>query len=79
MKIYSNQNVNAEQIIPFPDEVHTTELDWWMIYDADTKVITIQPLQCSGYTSSPLTMVIADTEEELEQYIADHGLKIGDS
>jgi len=79
MKIYSNQNVNAEQIIPFPDEVHTTELDWWMIYDADTKVITIQPIQCSGYTSSPLTMVIADTEEELEQYIADHALKIGDS
>ena len=74
MKIYSNQNVNAEQIIPFPDEVHTTELDWWMIYDADTKVITIQPVQCSGYTSSPLTMVIADTEEKLEQYVIDNKL-----
>ena len=74
MKIYSNQNVNVEQVIPFPDEVHTTDQEWWMIYDADTKVIVIEPLQCSGYTSSPFTMVIADTREELEQYITDHGL-----
>ena len=78
MKIYSNQNVNVKQIIPFPDEVHTTELDWWMIYDADTKVIAIQPLQCSGHTSSPLTMVVADSHEELEQYILDHALGMGD-
>lgn len=74
MKIYSNQNVNVEQVIPFPDEVHTTDQEWWMIYDADTKVIVIEPLQCSGYTSSPFTMVIADTEKELEQYIIDNGL-----
>jgi hypothetical protein len=79
MKIYSNQNVNAEQVTPFPDEVHATEQDWWMIYDADTKVITIEPLQCSGYTSSPMTMVIADTKEELEKYIADHGLILDSS
>jgi len=76
MKIYSNQNVNAEQVIPFPDEVHTTEQDWWMIYNADTKLITIEPLQCSGYTSSPFTMVISDRKEELDQYIADHGLTV---
>ena len=74
MKIYPNQNVNVEQVIPFPDEVHTTDQEWWMIYDADTRVIVIEPLQCSGYTSSPFTMVIADTKEELEQYITDHGL-----
>jgi hypothetical protein len=76
MKIYSNQNINAEHVIPFPDEAHTTEQEWWMIYNADTKVIVIEPLQCSGYTSSPFTMVIADTKEELDQYIADHGLTV---
>jgi hypothetical protein len=76
MRIYSNQNINAEHVIPFPDEVHTTEQEWWMIYNADTKVIVIEPLQCSGYTSSPFTMVIADTKEELDQYIADHGLTV---
>jgi len=74
MKIYSNQNVNAEHVIPFPDEVHSTEQDWWIIYDADNKIIVVEPLQCAGYTSSHLTMVIADTQEELEQYIQDHGL-----
>jgi hypothetical protein len=26
------------------------------------------------YISGPLTLVVADTEEELEQYIQDHGL-----
>jgi len=74
MKIYSNQILGAEHVIPFPDEVHTTELDWWMIYDADTKVILIEPLQCSGYTSGPTTMVISDTKEELDQYIIDNKL-----
>jgi hypothetical protein len=74
MKIYSNQILGAEWVIPFPDEVHTTEQDWWMIYDADTKVITIKPFQCFGYTSSPMTMVISDTKEELDQYIIDNEL-----
>jgi|GEM_PF-604315 len=74
MKIYSNQNVNVEQVIPFPDEVHTTDQEWWMIYDADTKVIAIEPLQCSGYTSSSFTMVISNTEEELLEYIKQNNL-----
>jgi hypothetical protein len=73
IKIYSNQ-IKSEKIIPSPEEVHTTEQDWWMIYDASTKQIVIEPQQCSGYTSSPLTMVIADTLEELEQYIAENNL-----
>ncbi|NBP02785.1 MAG: hypothetical protein EBU90_22245 [Proteobacteria bacterium] len=74
MKIYSNQTLNAEHVIPFPGDVHTTEQDWWMVYDADTKIIAVEPLQCSGYTSSHLTMVVADTKQELEQYIQDHDL-----
>jgi hypothetical protein len=36
--------------------------------------IIIPPQQCSGGTSSPFTMAIADTKEELEQYIQDNGL-----
>ena len=74
MKVYSNQILDAEWVIPFPDEVHTTDQEWWMIYDADTKVIVIEPLQCSGYTSSPFTMVVADAKEELDQYIVDNKL-----
>lgn len=75
IRIYTNQNLNNEEIIPSPYEVQTTEQDWWMIYDADTKEIVVEPQQCSGYTSSPFTMVIADTKEELDQYIVDNGLK----
>lgn len=74
MKVYSNQILDAEWVIPFSDELHTIELNWWMIYNADTKVIIIEPLQCSGYTSSPFTMVVADTKEELDQYIIDNKL-----
>jgi hypothetical protein len=74
IKIYSNQNIDNQEVIPSPSEIQTTEQDWWMVYDADTKEIAVEPLQCSGYTSSPLTMVIADTEEELNQYISENNL-----
>jgi hypothetical protein len=74
IRIYTNQVLDNQEVIPFPSEVETTQQDWWMIYDADTKVITIKPFQCSGYTSSPLTMVISDTKEELNQYIIDNEL-----
>jgi hypothetical protein len=73
IKIYTKQ-LEAEEIISSPDKVYTTEQDWWMIYDATTKQIIVEPQQCSGYTSSPLAMVIADAIEELEQYIADNNL-----
>lgn len=73
IKIYSSQ-ISTEEVIPFPDQVHTTDQNWWMIYDTATKEIIVAPQQCSGYTSSPLTMVIADTKEELEQYIKDNSL-----
>jgi hypothetical protein len=73
IKIYSKQ-LDVEEAIPSPDEVCTTEQDWWMIYDAISKQIIIEPQQCSGYTSSPLTIVVADSKEELEQYIADNEL-----
>jgi hypothetical protein len=56
-------------IINNPENFLTNEDQWWMIYEAETKKIMIEPQQCSGYTSSPLTMVISDSKEELEQYI----------
>ncbi len=73
IKIYSKQ-LDVEEVIPSSDEVCTTEQDWWMIYDATSKQIIIEPQQCSGYTSSPLTIVVADTKEECDQYIADNEL-----
>ena len=74
IKIYSNQDIEGEDIIPFPQQIETTEQEWWMIYDVETLNVLVTPQQCSGFTSSPLTMVIADTEEELEQYIIDNDL-----
>jgi len=68
-KIYTNQNINNEEVVPFPSEVQTTDQDWWMIYNSDTKELVVNPQQCSGLTSSPFTMVVSDNKEELEQYI----------
>jgi len=45
-----------------------------MIYDANTLQVIIPPQQCSGGTSSPYTMAIADSLEELEQHIQENGL-----
>lgn len=78
IKIYSKQNLNNQDVIVSPDDVHTTEQEWWFVYDSTVNQITLSPLQCSGYTSSPLTMVVADTKEELEQYIIDNNLILPD-
>lgn len=54
--------------------VETDQNNWWFVFDEANKNIIIEPQQCSGSTSGSYTMVVADTKEELEQYIADHGL-----
>jgi hypothetical protein len=74
VKIYSSQE--TPDVVPNVNNIITTETDWWAIYDANTNEIIIPPQQCGGETSSPYTMVIADTEEELNQYIADNGLTL---
>ena len=56
-----------------PKNLLTTENDWWFIFSED-KHIVVEPLQCSGGTSSPHTMVVADTFEECEEYIEEHNL-----
>jgi len=53
-----------------PNNVETTESNWWFIFNEDKNII-IEPLQCSGYTSGPHTMVVADTLEELQTFRMD--------
>ena len=72
IRIYSNQE--RPDVVPVVNGILVNETEWWMIYDAVTNKVIIPPLQCAGGASSPYTMVIADTEEELNQYIQDNGL-----
>ena len=72
IRLYSNQK--QPDVIPTVNGISTNETEWWMIYDVVTLKVIIPPQQCSGGTSSPYTMVIADTREELEQYIIDNKL-----
>ena len=58
------------------DNIETTQDQWWMLYNESTKIVFEGPLQCSGSTTSPHIMVIADTEEELLAYIEENGLII---
>lgn len=74
MKIYSNQNLYNPEIIYNVNSIFTSENEWWMIYDGITKEIIIQPQQCLGGTSTPFTMVITNSKEELDQYIIDQEL-----
>jgi hypothetical protein len=72
IRLYSNQE--KPDVVPMVDGINTNETEWWMIYDANALQVIIPPQQCSGGTSSPYTMAIADTLEELEQHIQDNGL-----
>ena len=55
-----------------PQNFLTNDDQWWIIYDSLTKKILVEPQQCSGYTSSPFTIAVADSKEELEQYILEN-------
>ena len=70
--IHSSQE--TPDVVPNVNNIITNETDWWIIYNANTNEVIIPPQQCSGKTSSPYTMAVADTEEELNQYILDNGL-----
>jgi len=72
IKLYSDQE--RPDVVQSATNIITNEIEWWMIYDANTLQVIIPPQQCSGETSSPYTMAIADTLEELEQHIQDNGL-----
>ena len=66
----------AIQKITDVDNIETTQEQWWIIYNDETKTVLLGPLQCSGYTSSPHVMVIGETEEELLTYIEENDLII---
>ena len=66
----------AIQKIANVNNIETTQEQWWMLYNDETKIVIEGPFQCSGYTSSPHIMVIADTEEELLTYIEENDLII---
>ena len=56
--------------------IESTQDQWWMLYNESTKIVFEGPIQCSGSTTSPHIMVIADTEEELLTYIEENDLII---
>ena len=56
--------------------IESTQDQWWMLYNESTKIVFEGPIQCSGSTTSPYIMVIADTEEELLTYIEENDLII---
>jgi hypothetical protein len=64
----------AIQKIANVNNIETTQEQWWMLYNDETKIVIEGPFHCSGYTSSPNVMVIADTEEELLTYIEENKL-----
>jgi hypothetical protein len=64
----------AIQKIANVNNIETTQEQRWMLYNDETKIVIEGPFQCSGYTSSPNVMVIADTEEELLTYIEENKL-----
>ena len=66
----------AIQKITNVDSIETTQDKWWMLYNESTKIVFEGPLQCSGSTTSPHIMVIADSEAELLAYIEETGLII---
>jgi hypothetical protein len=59
-----------------PKNIETNQDQWWFIYEEASKNIIVEPQQCSGSTSGSRTMVVADTKEELDQYIVDNGLSL---
>lgn len=54
--------------------IETTQDEWIMMYDDETKEVLVEPQQCSGSHTCAITLVVADTKEELEQYIVDNEL-----
>jgi len=63
-------------IIDKPENFLTNGQEWWMIFESETRKIIVPPNQCSGYTSSPFTMIVANSKEECDQFIIDSNLFI---
>jgi hypothetical protein len=74
--IYTNQNVLSDgyNMNPNTPDVYSDDSAWWMIYNADDSTIILEPRQSSGYKNTPFTIVISDTQEELNNYIQTNSL-----
>ena len=74
MKIYSNQ-LTLENISAFPsDGVQTAKGEWSFIYDSEIKKIITEPIQSSVIIYSPLTLVVANSLKECQEYISTNEL-----
>jgi hypothetical protein len=47
---------------------------WILLYQESSKEILMKPQQCGGLWTVVETLVVADTKEELNQYIIDNNL-----
>jgi hypothetical protein len=54
--------------------IEVTSDQWAMLYEEKSKIVLLEPQQASGLYTAVDMLVVADTKEELEQYIADHEL-----
>jgi hypothetical protein len=57
-----------------PENIQTTENDWWFLFNLNSLELITKPQQCSGYTSSLYSMFIGNSLEECENYINDNGI-----
>jgi hypothetical protein len=56
--------------------IEVTQEQWVLLYEEESKKILLEPQQASGFYTAVDVLVVADTEEELNQYIVDNGLSI---
>jgi len=56
--------------------IEITENQWVMLYEEESKNILIEPQQSSGFYTAVDILVVADSKEECEQFIADSNLFI---
>jgi hypothetical protein len=78
MKIYSNQLIlEGSSALP-TSGIQTTEQEWFFIYNSETKTIITEVAKGPTIIRSPLTLVVADTPEECQQYISAHELVLSE-
>lgn len=62
------------QTVSVPGDFNVGSEQWWFIYNETTKRVIVTPRTSSGKISSPHTLVVADTQEECENYIVNNNL-----
>jgi hypothetical protein len=54
--------------------IEINENQWFMLYEEESKNILIEPQQSSGFYTVVDILVVADSKEELDQYILENKL-----